>query len=240
MTGEMKCRHLDVDDRRRLGLAVDELTWTWGRTLLGLRGVEPPLTPYDIHHGDERTQAVRLARLRVLKDLAEYVNLLTVQDTAMALDHGAEFNEVAQALNITRQAVIKRWGTIRQGDQVVVVISPRNRKHHDGDDPCGTYGEVGGDQQYQSDWGLWPVGKRVRADARYAVVAVNDTVRRIYEIVPDSWTEVRPRLWQFAAVSDRELSEQEIDAAYTAGELPLRPGDECFTRAGGAYRPHWF
>lgn len=240
MDKEVKCRHLGVDDRRRLSLAVDELTWTWGRTLVGLGEEEPPLTSYDIDHGDERTQAVRLARLGVLKDLTRYVDLLIQQDTVFALDHGAEFDAIADALGITRQAVIKRWGAIRQGDKVAVVISRRDRVRHDADDPRGAYGEVGGDEQYDSDRGLWPVGKRVRAEAKYAIVAVDNTVRRIYEVAPDSWEEVQPRLWQFAAVGGRELAEQEIDAAYAAGKLPLRPGDDCLTRAGGAYRPHWF
>jgi len=240
MSDEVKRRPLGGEDRGRLHLAVDDLTWTWARTLAGLGEGEAPLTPYDAGHGDECTQAVRLARLTVLKHLAGYVDLLTEQDAVSALDHGAGVEEVAEALGITRQAVTKRWGHVRQGERVAVVISRRNRVREHADDPRGRVGEVGGDAQYDNDRGQWPVGRTVRAKARYAVVAVDGTVRRVYEIAPDSWEEAGPRLWRFAAVGDRALNAEEIDAAYRAGQLPLKPGDACPTRIGGAYRPHWF
>ncbi|MFG2681275.1 hypothetical protein [Streptomyces sp. NPDC048392] len=240
MSEEVKRRPMDGEDRGRLNLAVDELTWSWARTLAGLGETEPPLTPYDPDHGDERTQVVRLARLRILKHLAGHVDLLTEQDALSALDHGADVDEVADALGVTRQAVTKRWGHVRQGENVAVVISRRDRVREYADDPRGRVGEVGGTEQYDSDRGIWPVGKQVRAEARYAVIAVDGTVRRVYKIAPESWHEVEPRLWQFGAVGERELQPGEIDAAYKAGQLPLRPGDDCPTRIGGAYRPHWF
>ncbi|RLU81976.1 hypothetical protein CTZ27_30900 [Streptomyces griseocarneus] len=231
---------MDGDDRGRLNLAVDELTWAWARTLVGLGDGEPPLTPYDAGHGDERTQAVRLARLRVLKHLGGYVDLLTEQDALFTLDHGTDFDEVADALGITRQAVTKRWGHVRKGEHVAVVISRRDRVREYADDPRVRVGEVGGAEQYDSDRGRFPVGKQVRAEATYAIVAVDGTVRRVYEIAPDSWEEVEPRLWRFEAVGKRELDDEEIETAYRAGTLPLKPGDDCPTRIGGAYRPHWF
>jgi hypothetical protein len=86
---------------------------------------------------------------------------------------------------------------------------------------------------------VWPIGKRVRGLARYAIVAVDGTVQRVSPIDPGGWHEVLPGKWEFSAISDRECTAAEIDAAYTAGDLPLRPGGDCPTRAGGAYRPHW-
>ncbi|MBV7249293.1 hypothetical protein [Streptomyces sp. MW-W600-10] len=240
MSDELKPRPMTADDRGRLELTVDELTWTWARTLAGLGEEEAPLAPYDPDHGDERTQAVRLARLRVLKQLARHADLLTEQDALSLLDHGADVDDLAEALGVTRQAVTKRFGHVRQGDSVAVLISRRDRVREYADDPRGRVGEVGGTEQYDSDRGIWPVGKRVRAEARYVIVAVDGTVRRVYEIAPDSWDEVEPRLWQFEAVNGRELTAEEIDAAYQAGRLPLKPGADCPTRAGGAYRPHWF
>ncbi|RPK55572.1 hypothetical protein EES42_41925 [Streptomyces sp. ADI95-17] len=94
-----------------------------GCTLVGLGDGKPPLTPYDVDHGDERTQAVRLARLRALKHHAGYVDLLTEQDALFALDHGADIEKIAEALGVTRQAVAKRWGHLRQGENVAVAIS---------------------------------------------------------------------------------------------------------------------
>ncbi|MFF3159549.1 hypothetical protein [Streptomyces sp. NPDC057910] len=45
---------------------------------------------------------------------------------------------------------------------------------------------------------------------------------------------------KFTAAGEREMTPKQIDAAFAAGDLPMRPGDDCPTRAGGAYRPHWF
>jgi hypothetical protein len=118
------------------------------------------------------------------------------------------------------------------------VISRRDRVRTGQQGP--DYGEVGGTGQYDSDRGVWPVGKRVREMARYAVIAVDGTVRRVYRIDPDGWRQDSPGKWEFRAIHDRECTAAEIGAAYAAGDLPLRPGAECPTRAGGAYRPHWF
>ena len=58
-------------------------------------------------------------------------------------------------------------------------------------------------------------------------------------IASGGWHEISPGYWGFRAIGDRVCTDTEIDAAYAAGDLPLRPGDDCPTRAGGAYRPHW-
>jgi hypothetical protein len=119
-----------------------------------------------------------------------------------------------------------------------VVISRRDRIHNDGQGR--TYGEVGGTSQYDSDRRVWRVGLDVRQTAEYSPVAVDGTVQRVYRIDRKSWHEVSPGYWEFRAVGDRKLTDAEIAAAYAAGDLPLRPGDACPTRAGGAYRPYWF
>jgi cell division protein FtsZ len=121
---------------------------------------------------------------------------------------------------------------------VAIVISRRDRVRTGQQDLA--YGEVGGTGQYDSDRGVWPVGERVREMARYAIIAVDGTVRRVYRIDLDGWRQDSPGKWEFRAIRDRECTAAEIGAAYAAGDLPLRPGDECPTRAGGAYRPHWF
>lgn len=130
-------------------------------------------------------------------------------------------------------------GSPRQslGDRVAVVISRGGRVY---EDDRGPYGEVGGADQYRSDRGLWRIGKQVREEARYAIIAVKGTVVRVYELDPYGWRQVMPGKWEFTAVGDRELTETEIAAACAAGNLPLRPRDDCPTRAGGAYRPHRF
>lgn len=115
-----------------------------------------------------------------------------------------------------------------------MVISRRDRVRQDAADPGVTYGEVGGRRQYDADRGVWPIGMTVRAQARprYALVAVDGTVRRVNEIAPGGRHKVG-RKWEFTAVGGRELRHEEIKPAYGAG-------DECPTRVGGAYRPHWF
>ncbi|MFD5552261.1 hypothetical protein ACFWIA_00285 [Streptomyces sp. NPDC127068] len=150
------------------------------------------------------------------------------------------FADVGDALGTSRQAAEQRFGHVRHGKKVAAVISRRGRVREDPADPRGAYGEVGDAGQYASDRGIWPIGKRVRAEAQYAIVAVDGLVRRVYELDPDGWSEVESSKWEFTAVGNRELTKDEIDAAYEAGNLPLRPGDDCPTRAGGAYRPHWF
>ena len=109
---------------------------------------------------------------------------------------------------------------------VAVVISRRNRVYQFEGDARSDVGEVGGSNQILSDLGAWPVGAAVRASAKY-------------EIVPGSWRQTASGKWEFTAVNNRAVTEQEIEAAYKAGELPLRPGDSCPTKADGAYRPVW-
>lgn len=120
------------------------------------------------------------------------------------------------------------------------MISRRARVHRNDDDARRYYGEVGGPDQYYSDRGAWPIGRAIRELARYAIVAVDGTVQRIYRIDPAGWEPALAGKWQFTAVGDRECTPEEIEAAHLAGDLPLRPGDSCPTRQGGAYRPHWF
>ncbi len=67
------------------------------------------------------------------------------------------------------------------------------------------------------------------------IIGVDGTVRRIYRI--DGWAPSGAK-WQFDGTL---LSpEEEVEKLYEAGDLPLRIGDPCPTRAGGAYRPLWF
>ncbi|MFF1482605.1 hypothetical protein ACFVYD_34525 [Streptomyces sp. NPDC058301] len=61
-----------------------------------------------------------------------------------------------------------------------MVISRRDRVREYAGDPRVRVGEVGGDEQYDNDRGRWPVGKQVRAEAMYAIIAVDGTVRRVY------------------------------------------------------------
>lgn len=227
-------------DRGRLGLALDELTWTWACDIAGLDAGNTSLDPGP-DNGDDATQATRLARLRVLKHVARHLDLLTEQTAGLALDHGADLDDIATALGVTRQAVRKRFGhLLRLGDSVAVVISRRDRVRHDPDDPRGAYGEIGGPDQYAADRGLWSVGRAVRDQADHAVVAVDGTVRRIYALDPDGWTEVSPGKWQFTAVGDQPMDDASVRAGVAAGHIPLGIGDDCPTRIGGAYRPHWF
>ena len=156
-----------------------------------------------------------------------------------ALRSDTAAGEIAAALGVTRQAVEKRRARARQGlKNVAIVVSRRNRVHYG---PDGAYGEVGGPGQYDADRGVYRIGEDVRELARYVIIAVDGTVRRVYQIDPDGWTdEGHPGYWEFHALGGGECTPAEIDAACAAGELPLRPGDDCPTRAGGAYRPYWF
>jgi len=118
------------------------------------------------------------------------------------------------------------------------LVARRNCVYDDGQGRL--YGEVGGAAQYDSDRRKWRAGKEVRQLAEYWIVGVDGTVERVYRIAPGSWRPAGPGYWEFRAVGDRKCTDAEIDAAYAAGDLPLRPGDPCPTRAGGAYRPHLF
>ncbi|GGZ36555.1 hypothetical protein GCM10010387_33270 [Streptomyces inusitatus] len=62
--------------------------------------------------------------------------------------------------------------------------------------PDTTFADVGDAGQYASDRGIWPIGKRVRAEAQYGLVAVDGLVRRVYELDPDGWSEVESSKWE--------------------------------------------
>lgn len=215
---------------------LDQVAWSSGRRIWPGPG-DPPASLYDQGVSRDQVRVGYLTLLRVLTDVLAHVQVQISTAAATALSAGASTGDVAAELGVTRQAVEKRWGQLTQGQRVAMVISRRDRVRQDDADPHRTYGEVGGLGQYDSDRGLWPVGEAVRAKARYAIVAVDSTVRRVYEI--DQWAQ-RAGKWEFTAVGGRELTAGEIAAAYRAGDLPLRPGDPCPTRRGGAYRPYWF
>lgn len=175
--------------------------------------------------------ASELRLLAVLKQIDEACQAAAARAAVAALQQGADFEDLGQAWGFSWQAASKRWGHLARGEQVAVVISRRNRIHHDG------YGEVGGDDQYDADRGAWPVGEEVRRKARYAVIAVDGIVQRVYEIT-DGWEpDQHSPKWHFRG---KLLDDPEIAAAHDAGDLPLTPGDSCPTQRGRAYRPHWF
>ncbi|MCX4885978.1 hypothetical protein [Streptomyces sp. NBC_00847] len=240
MSGEMERHPLEQAGLGELHSNLDDLAWSFARRAAGLGPDDPPFSVYDQGLSDDQVKAARLARVAVYKHLEMLVGTSLRLDVGQALEHGASWDEVAEVLEVSRQAVAKRFGDLRRGENVAVVISRRDRVREYPDDARVRVGEVGGAEQYDSDRGIWPIGKKVRAEARYAIVAVDGTVRRIYELDPAGWREAEPNKWEFTAVRDRELDDKAIAAAYTAGELPLQPGDDCPTRVGGAYRPHWF
>ncbi|MEY9968336.1 hypothetical protein ABIA33_006420 [Streptacidiphilus sp. MAP12-16] len=218
-----------------------DLARKWARELaqVGEDGARSPFLARAA--GDQDEQQGVLGFLAAQNQLLKALEPSIAETALIALNNGTDYEDVAAVLGVTRQAVVKRWGHQRRnGERVAVVISRRDRVREYPDDPRGRVGEVGGIGQYDSDRGVWPIGAKVRAEARYAIVAVEGTVRRVYAIASASWEEVEPRLWQFAAVGDRQLTAKEIAAAHQTFDLPLQPGDECPTRVGGAYRPHWF
>lgn len=215
---------------------IDQLVWSSGRQIWDGPG-EPPVSLYGLGLSRDQVRTGHLTLLAVLADVVAHVHAEISVAAVGALRAGANAAQVARQLGVTRQAVEKRWGPVTQGQRVAAVISRRNRVRRDPADPRGEYGEVGAPGQYDSDRRYWPVGAAVRAKARYAIVAVDSTVRRVYEI--DRW-QPKAGKWEFTAAGGRELTADEIEAAYSAGDLPLRPGDHCPTRRGGAYRPYWF
>ena len=187
---------------------------------------------------DDEIKNAHLAQLRILADIRRETEISINSEVLEARRHGASTREIAPALGITRQAADKRWGHAQDMKRVAVVISRRDRVRDDGQGR--TYGEVGGASQYDSDRREWRVGEDVRTLARYAIIAVDGIVQRVYPIDPEGWDEISPGYWEFRAIGDSVCTDTEIDDAYAAGDLPLRPSDDCPTRAGGAYRPHWF
>lgn len=240
MSEEMRRRAPTHDEHFKMLDDIEELAWAWARRLADLGPDDEPLNPRGSDLSDEQLKAARLALLGAQNLITKQFEAWMPETAFTAIEQGADFEEVAGVLGVSRQAVEKRWGYMRRGDRVAVVISRRDRVREYPDDPRTRVGEVGGDEQYESDRGMWPIGKTVRAKAQYAIVAVDGTVRRVYALDPHGWSEPEPNKWQFTAVDGRELTEKETAAAYEAGELPLKPGDDCPTRVGGAYRPHWF
>lgn len=76
----------------------------------------------------------------------------------------------------------------------------------------------------------------MREKARYAIVAVDGTVRRVYRPDPDRWTPSGAK-WQFTGTT---LPHEQVQELAGPGELPLRIGDPCPAKPGGACRPLWF
>ncbi|MEU4342156.1 hypothetical protein AB0H00_12970 [Nocardia sp. NPDC023852] len=175
------------------------------------------------------------------KAVSTYIDGIISDTGDAAMICGAQIADVASAMGITRQGVQKRWGRRARGwMKAAVVIFRPDSSYEFVDDSGRSFGEVGVPDQYDSDRGWWLIGKEVRARARYAVVGVNGTVQRVYEIDADSWIRSENGKWQFRAVDDRPLTEEEIPAAYATGYLPLVPGNSCQTHPRAAYRPHWF
>lgn len=237
----MTRRPLTEDELSDVNYELGELAWRFARRASGLGPTDPPEHRRLPDLSDDQAAAARLATLAVLGQIQDSLRRLADGEAMAAFQHGADLADLAAALGVTRQAAESRWGYMRRaGDRVAVVISRRDRVHSDPTDSRGTYGEVGGADQYDSDRGPWPVGRSIRDAAEYAIIAVDGTVRRAYWL--ESWARHpdRPDKWIFTARGGRALTDAEIDAAYAAGTLPLGLGDPCPTRAGGAYRPHWF
>lgn len=194
----------------------------------------------DLDNDPCRTHLSALAELRQI--LRPAVDNFEYQLADAAFAHGATYNDLAEAADLTPQGARSRWPDF-VGDQVVVVISRRDRRHRAvPGDPRGMVGEVGGSAQYDSDRGWWRIGADVRTKARYAVIAVDETVRRVYEIDPDGWIQdpSEPRLWQFSAIGGQPLDYRDVRVLWDADALPFVIGGPCPTKPGGAYRPHRF
>jgi hypothetical protein len=242
MDAELGRRAPDLDERIEIARDLRELVWKWTRRMADLGPDEGPRRWSDPDGTDDQEVDLRLATLAVQSHLAKELEAWTTESAVVAVGHGAGLADVADALGVTRQAVEKRWGYLRRGHRVVVVISRRDKVHADPDDPRGAYGEVGGGAQYDADRGAWGVGRTVRATATHAIVAVDGTVKRVYRLDPDGWyeSETVPGKWEFTAVGDAPLDPEAVAAAVAAGELPYGIGADCPTRVGGAYRPEWF
>ncbi|GAB4590283.1 hypothetical protein [Nocardia sp. IFM 10818] len=199
-----------------------------------------------LHTQNSPGEDQRYAHLAALAELRSVLRpAVTDLENRLAADafaHGATMEDLANAAGLTGQGARDRWADLA-GSHYVVVISRRARRYETREgDPREWVGEVGGAGQYDADRGVWRVGVNVRASARHAVIAVDGSVRRVYEIDPDGWepNPDNPREWCFRAVGDRALSPEAVDELYAAGELPYRIGSHCPTKAGGAYRPERF
>jgi len=181
-----------------------------------------------------------LARLTAISQIMLAADELAASDASAVIADGATIDDLARAWGVTRQVASKRWGKLyRAGDKVVVIISRRSRTYQDPEHPNKSYGEVGGSGQYGADREGWPAGADIRRQARHVIVAVDGLVCRVYEIggwARSSWAR-SGATWCFEG---RQLSPEEINHLFGAGELPFQLGDACSTRVGGAYRPHWF
>lgn len=205
--------------------------WEWGRsaTLLDLSNLDRP----EDATNEKEIRDAYLLRLHGLDLVRRRLGDLVDNDVAKAREFGAETSELSGSLGITRQAIEKRWPS--PGERAAVVIARRNRVYVGGD---GTrYGEIGGAEQYDADRRWFAVGAKVRKVAQFAIIAVDGIVDRTYEIDPASWV-TRDGKSSYSAKHNRRMTAVEIEAAGDA--LPLRPGDQCATRAGGSYRPLWF
>lgn len=184
--------------------------------------------------------------LAALADLRHYLRptVIRLEDdlAKAAVRAGAGMAELAAAIGVTPQGATDRWGHL-QGEHVVVVISRRDRSRTaTSGDPRTIIGEVGGPDQYDSDRMYWRIGAEVRAHARHAVIAVDGTVRRVYEIDPEGWYQnpTDPAKWGFHAIGGVPLGAAVVGELHAAEQLPYAIGSECPTRVGGAYRPERF
>lgn len=224
-------REPDHDQDSRLGWQLGQLAWEWARTLTAGEMPES-IDQDDLAPGQRKTAC--LALLSATRHLTRKCDELATADVLAAMENGASMEEVAATWGISRQAAAKRWAYLVQGERVAAVISRRSRVHHDPADPRGSYGEVGGSGQYDSDRGDWGAGADVRARAQYAIIGVDGAVRRVYRI--DGWAPSGAK-WKFDGML---LPPEDVEELHEAGDLPVRIGDPCPTRAGGAYRPLWF
>lgn len=96
------------------------------------------------------------------------------------------------------------------------------------------YGELSGSEQRQADAGYWRVGQAVRSDLEPMTVSVKGTVVRILEVL--GWEQDPGGKW--VADLGRTLTDDDLDREFP--DYPYRLGDDCPTRAGGAYRPETY
>lgn len=132
---------LEPTDRERSEILLElrDLAWKHARRRLPFDAVEPPggLKADDL--SEEEMGAAYLAQLAVLTELAKGCEGLAPLMAAGAMARGADHQDLGDACGVTWQAARKRWGPLNRGDgRVAVVISRRNRVHHDPDGPTGS------------------------------------------------------------------------------------------------------